>query len=70
MAKTYTLTLDKGEAYDLERIYNVHLARTGLVLLTCDEADTLFLLLHALVEQGYKPTLNETKKRLGNEENQ
>ena len=68
MAKTYTLTVDENEAYDLERIYNVHLAQSSLVLLTCDEADTLFLLLHALVEQDYKPTLSETKKRLRKED--
>ena len=69
MAKTYTLTLDEGEAHDLERIYNMHLAwSAGGVCLTVDEADALFLLLHALVEQDYKPTLSETKKRLRKED--
>lgn len=66
MAKTYTLTLDEGEVHDLEQVYNAYLYHN--VPLTADEADTLFLLLHGLIEQGYKPTLSKTKERLDGKE--
>lgn len=60
--ESYNITINTGEAQDLERLYSARL--TGYVSVTAGIEDTLFLVLRALILEGYEPVLDVTKGTL------